>query len=916
MKTFAEDAAAIAQSWNDFASQMARQFANEDVIEFRCLGGGKPVHRWATVAELDGLHDELTALNDANYNVYYGMNPRRSVGGTTEADVEFARCLAIDIDGGTTPEQLVEATTAAGLPTPTIVLATGGGSQALWRLREPLPIAEWRSRQRGIIAAVPGADACIHDAPRIMRAAGFRNRKPKRGPDFPMVRIAQFNAGTHDATDFPEGPPAYTQPVDVAGQPVSNIDTGGLLPKFVTAFLESGELLQPDGSAQPSRRETAHRVAIELAAAGVSIDDAREQIRPVLEQLGLDEADVADVCGRQIGNAYGKPRTPTVDADRLPKAIARPLPAEPEVVITDAGGGKHRVVCRRGLKTHIDTIDLGKQSARTRFLKNCGEALGEGTDVAFVDARLKAVAVGDEEAEAPEGQSQDFIPVDDFIRPERFAVTVGDDHTSGTTVPKFRNGPEGIEGVWMTHLAHGDGSRECVELPVCVEVGGKAFYMNPTIGPPAITRHLGWSASGQDSWLTTGNCVLPPAEMFAELRNTFGRFIDFTEDLADGTLNTLALWTVLTYTPGMFPVVPFMVFNGPKGSGKTQVLNCLKNVCFRVVAVANPSAASLYRELHINGGTTLVDEAEQLESADAEPGLMTALLHSNQRGATVPRCEGENFTPVHFSVFGAKAFFSIRAPHDPLADRAISIPMLRSPPGSPKAFMHPDAGKFVGEWQHLRDALFAFVMNHGRQLADLADAEDLTPADMFPRSRQTWGPLLQLANLFESLGVAGLLTNMQAFALERSARAEAATIDEVDEHVLRAFVSLRADSKETTSGAVQAKAFLLGLDPNIRLTAKAAGRLLARYGIRQGVGREKRVWVATDAHIRQVADRYGIQLDLKNDTGTPLEDPPHPPHPPREPHEPTESGGGRGGGGGRGESSGGVSGNVSGKVVL
>jgi hypothetical protein len=187
--------------------------------------------------------------------------------------------------------------------------------------------------------------------------------------------------------------------------------------------------------------------------------------------------------------------------------------------------------------------------------------------------------------------------------------------------------------------------------------------------------------------------------------------------------------------------------------------------------------------------------------------------------------------------------------------------------------MHPDAGKFSARWQTLRDALFGFVMNHGQDLTELVDAETVTPTKMFPRSRQTWGPLLTLAHLFDGFGVDGLLASMQQFASERAEKAEASTIDEVDEYVLKAFVALRETALEgaaPTSASVQAKATQMGLDAGLRLTAAWAGKILRRYGIRQGSGRSRRAWFTTDEHLAQLVARYGIDLPTKNTVrGTP-----------------------------------------------
>jgi hypothetical protein len=880
---FGDDSAAKAESLQQIKQVIETLFKPDDIICFFALGHGDEntnTYRWVTPNEpLEDIHDGLCELNDSGHCIYFGGNPRARVYGTKSADVEVANAFFLDVDGTRTEQQFRELITTAGLPEPSIVWFSGGGWWAAWMSDESVDVPTWVGIQKGIAQVVAGADSTIADAAQLCRAPGFRNRKPAYGPDFPMSVIASMNDGTHDHTTLPTAG-TYTPAVDANGEPEQlNIEVPqGMVPRFVDEFLNDGKLLPPKGKEQPSRRGTAFQVAIEMKAAGIPQDEAAERIGKVLLQLGLDDHIVDEFMERQVGNAYSQPRTPTIDKDRLPKTIPSKPKTRPEFTITDAGNGKVRCLCRRGAATHLDVVDPVKARSRDRFLADVVKALGEDTDTSELDASLKAVACGDRAPDAPPEQPtappREFIRVDALIRPERFAITVGDEHVSGTTVEKFEKGEREADGVWLTLISRNGAQREAVELPMSVDVGGQVFHVHPAIGPPAVSNRYVWSDASQDEWLATGADRMQPVELFNSTVSIIDRFVDFPSEDNGNTPMLLALWALLTYTPAVFTTVPFLVVNGPKGSGKSRVMDCLELLAFRASVVANPSAASLFRELHINATTFLIDEAENLEQAGADSGLMPTLLHSNRRGATVPRCDGDDHTVKHFSIFAPKAFFSIKEPHDPLADRSIRIPMLRSPKGSPKALLSPkNIPKFGPQWQALRDGWNVFVLNHGHQLVDLADPESITPTDMFPRSREVWGPILQLAELLERLGVAGLLTRMQAFALEKSAVAEAITFDPVDEFILRAFVQLRAEGKAAvTSTAVLAAAYKNGLDPSTRLSEKATGAILRRYRIQHGTGRRRREWVTTDHHLVSVDEAYGIGLfsnDDKNTVGHP-----------------------------------------------
>ena len=84
----------------------------------------------------------------------------------------LARCLFADFDGGTTVEQARMAWREANIPEPTVVVKTGGGIHAWWRLAEPMTdMAEWTRYQKALAHRL-GSDSSVTDAPRVMRGIG------------------------------------------------------------------------------------------------------------------------------------------------------------------------------------------------------------------------------------------------------------------------------------------------------------------------------------------------------------------------------------------------------------------------------------------------------------------------------------------------------------------------------------------------------------------------------------------------------------------------------------------------------------------------------------------------------------------------------------------------------------------------
>jgi|GEM_PF-1037173 hypothetical protein len=149
-------------------------FDSDDVVEVRRLPSKQST--WHKASELPELAGALGAENAAGQNIYAGANPRSQSGGTTAADVALARCVFADFDG-VTCEVASAKIKAAGLPSPTLLIDSGHGAHAYWRLAEPLSdLPQWTAAQKQLIAALQ-SDKAIHDPPRIMRLPGFLNVK-------------------------------------------------------------------------------------------------------------------------------------------------------------------------------------------------------------------------------------------------------------------------------------------------------------------------------------------------------------------------------------------------------------------------------------------------------------------------------------------------------------------------------------------------------------------------------------------------------------------------------------------------------------------------------------------------------------------------------------------------------------------
>ena len=153
-------------------------FHPDDIVEVRHLLIGNVPGASSQFFKASRLHRGMESIEHYNLgaNSYFGCNPRRQRGGMKSEDVALARCLCAEWDE-TTWVQAWQRIRSAGMPNPTLVLWSGGGPHAYWRLTDPVTDMDyWSECQRSLIRVL-GSDASIHDAPRIMRLPGTFNHR-------------------------------------------------------------------------------------------------------------------------------------------------------------------------------------------------------------------------------------------------------------------------------------------------------------------------------------------------------------------------------------------------------------------------------------------------------------------------------------------------------------------------------------------------------------------------------------------------------------------------------------------------------------------------------------------------------------------------------------------------------------------
>jgi len=275
-------------------------------------------------------------------------------------------------------------------------------------------------------------------------------------------------------------------------------------------------------------------------------------------------------------------------------------------------------------------------------------------------------------------------------------------------------------GMFAVHEKMPDNSWRTVELPEFPDAGGEGVLV-------PMQRPL-WPAA-------------PMPVEYGDESTLFSELIDFFrkhEALRDpNAFEILAAFVFLTYRLGFeFTITPYLNVLGPKGTGKTRLMELLALLCFRGWLVTHPSPASVFYVVDRYAPTLLADNYEfwSKESRVELDGLFNAGYRS---GAVVPRRpkddSGSNELQV-YRVFCAKGVSGTRVLSDALDSRCVHMRTARSMEPLP---MFPNE-KWAAQ---LRAKLLAYRFKHFEE--PIVRDEALT--NRYSRVGEIFYPLLTVA---------------------------------------------------------------------------------------------------------------------------------------------------------------------------
>ena len=276
-----------------------------------------------------------------------------------------------------------------------------------------------------------------------------------------------------------------------------------------------------------------------------------------------------------------------------------------------------------------------------------------------------------------------------------------------------------------------------------------------------------WSTRGVKAYILG---VRPePKEVFGRLVTINDYFLDFDRSLAEQRTmcEMLACQELATWFLDAFNVIGYLWPNGEKGSGKTKLENVVAETSYLGEVILASSTMAVLRDLADYGATLCFDEAERLDSKNADPEKLALLLSGNRRGSTmaVKELNGEKrWVTRHVSTYCPRLFSAIRLPGETLESRSIIVPLVKSADKAKGNTEVMNPKHWPSPRPALIDDLWALALAN---LAQLPDYEDVVNDEVSLSGRilEPWRPILSVAKWLQDQGVDELYTRMHNLAI-------------------------------------------------------------------------------------------------------------------------------------------------------
>lgn len=312
---------------------------------------------------------------------------------------------------------------------------------------------------------------------------------------------------------------------------------------------------------------------------------------------------------------------------------------------------------------------------------------------------------------------------------------------------------------WLYEYENGDVEFET--RPYCILSSGDKFGYSKRELASRCLFHSGKIDIPESRWTFEdiedfGN--KPKSLKFSEcydlVRDKIEEYMDFEDERV---YSLLSCFIIYTYFYPLFSNAPVMQLWGEFKTGKTKVCSLVDAMAFNPINSANISSASVFRLIESRRAVILLDESEDLLTAERARDIRNMLLAGTGKSGETFRQERGTFESFHtqsYKVFSPKLIANIAGIDLPaLQSRTIRIPMTGTA-DKKKANLVVNQEDEV--WQSIRNQLYRLCLCQYGKVAK--KRESLPRHDLAGRTLGMWQGVLTIAVLSEGEIFEELLT--------------------------------------------------------------------------------------------------------------------------------------------------------------
>ena len=232
-------------------------------------------------------------------------------------------------------------------------------------------------------------------------------------------------------------------------------------------------------------------------------------------------------------------------------------------------------------------------------------------------------------------------------------------------------------------------------------------------------------------------------EVYNLVREQLEEFMDFDDERL---YSLFSCFIIYTYFYPLFNQAPVLQLWGEFKTGKTKVCSILEALAFNPINSANISSASVFRLIESRRAIVILDESEDLLTAERARDIRNMLLAGTGKSGETFRQERGAFDSFHtqsFKVFSPKVIANIAGIDLPaLQSRTIRIAMTGTANRKKANLVVSQEDE---RWGKIRNELYRLSLSHYKELIELR--EDFPSCGLSGRQLGIWQGILAIAYL-------------------------------------------------------------------------------------------------------------------------------------------------------------------------